>query len=161
MGCGGRSLPEWICDFEEIRLDIDASHAPHIVASMTDMGDIGEFDAVHCSHALEHLYPEDVPKALAEFLRVLKSGGNAIIVVPDLEDVRISDDVLFVSPSGPIRALDLIYGFSPMLKSNPHMAHHTGFVRATLAKAMKAAGFGKIAVARLSDFNLMGVGIKP
>ena len=45
--------------------------SPDIVASMMDLGEIGEFDVVLCSHALEHLHKEDVDTALNEFSPVV------------------------------------------------------------------------------------------
>ena len=160
VGCGGDTLPDWMGDAEEVRLDIDPSTNPHIVASMTDMGDIGEFDAVACFHSLEHLYPHQVGQALSEFRRVLKPGGYVAIVVPDLEDVRPTEDVVYVGPAGPITGLDMYYGFRPMLQERPSMAHRTGFVRDTLDGALQAAGFTRTNCKRLAHFNLMGVAVK-
>ena len=150
-------MPPWLSHHEEVRLDIDASVNPDIVASMTDMGDIGPFDAVYCSHALEHLYPHDVSLALGEFRRVLGVGGRAIVIVPDLEDIRPTEDVVFVAPAGPITGLDMIFGFRAKLKEMPHMAHHTGFVAGTLKAAFEGAGFTYTVVKRLADFNLLAV----
>ena len=159
-GCGGESLPEWLAG-EEVRLDIDPECGPDIVASLTDMGKIGPFDAVYCSHTLEHLYPHDVPVALGECLRVLCRGGVAILVVPDLEDVRPTEEILYETPAGQIAGLDLYYGYRPWLRANPFMAHHTGFIAATLEKALAAVGFQNVRTERMSGWNLMGVGLKP
>jgi SAM-dependent methyltransferase len=54
------------------------------------------FDLIYCSHVLEHV-SNDL-KAIGEFWRVLKPGGNAIILVPILgqvtfEDASITDPV--------------------------------------------------------------------
>lgn len=160
VGCGSDPLPQWACGYAETRLDIVPDYSPDIVADMTAMGDIGRFDAVYCSHALEHLPPHKVGVALREFLRVLNDGGNAIVFVPDLEGVSPTDEVLFESPAGPICGLDLMYGFRPVLAERPHMAHRTGFVASTLEAAFKDAGFSKVAVTRLGMYSLMGVGIK-
>lgn len=160
VGCGGDPLPAWLTG-DEIRLDIDPAVGPDIVASMTALGDIGGFDVVYCCHALEHLYPHEVATALGEFLRVLKPGGFAVVFVPDLEDVQPTDDILYVSPAGPIRGLDLYYGFRPLLAAMPHMAHHTGFVSASLHAAFTAAGFAPVEVKRLPCFNLMAAGARP
>lgn len=156
VGCGGDAKPEWATEYIETRLDIDGSHNPHIVASMTDMGDIGEFDAIYCSHALEHLTPADGDKALSEFVRVLKLGGFAMMLVPDLEDVQATDEVILQAPCGPITGLDMIYG----LRDRPFMAHQTGFVKETLNKVLQKAGFSKWSTNRLSNYNLIGVGVK-
>jgi ubiquinone/menaquinone biosynthesis C-methylase UbiE len=160
VGCGGASLPDWAARYTETRLDIDEQHKPDIVASMVDMGDIGPFDAVFSCHSLEHLPPHGVAKALSEFHRVLKTGGAAIVFVPDLEDVTATERVLFDAPCGPITGLDLMYGLRSELERNPHMAHRTGFVCETLRQAFEVAGFAKIEVRRLTDFNLMAVGVK-
>lgn len=163
VGAGGSTMPPWLGlpAYTEVRLDIVADFDPDIVASMLDMGDIGQFHGLYTSHCLEHVYPHEVAIALAEFLRVLIPGGMAIIIVPDLEDVRPTDDVLYGSPAGPICGLDLFYGYRPLLAGLPHMAHHTGFTAASLGAAMTAAGFGKVKTARFEPFNLMGVGCKP
>jgi predicted SAM-dependent methyltransferase len=52
---------------QELRLDIDASVAPDIVATMTDMSRVADasVDAVFSSHNIEHLDPHEVPVALA------------------------------------------------------------------------------------------------
>lgn len=160
VGCGGEGLPPWLDGYTETRLDIDEQHKPDIVASMVDMGDIGPFDMVYCSHALEHLYPQDAPKALAEFHRVLKPGGGAVVLVPDLEGVSATEEVLFEAPCGPITGLDLLYGFRPLLAAMPHMAHHNAFTSETLAAALREAGFAAVDVKRMEWHNLLGAGRK-
>jgi len=107
VGCGHEPLPPWFQGAVETRLDIDPRCEPDVVASMTDLGDIGPFDVVFSSHSLEHLAPHDVGVALGEFRRVLKPGGRLVVIVPDLEDVRPTEDVLYVSPAGPIAGIDM------------------------------------------------------
>lgn len=153
-GCGGDSLPAWLSDFTEVRLDIDARHKPDIVASITDLGEIGEFDAVFCQHALEHLYPHEVQTALSEFRRVLKSGGILVLFVPDTEGVTATSEVLFDTPRGPIAGFDLLYGHRASLKEFPHMAHHCAFTSETLAEELKWAGFSEVHTQRLAPYNL-------
>lgn len=160
VGCGSDPMPEWMNGCKETRLDISPMCNPDIVASMTEMGDIGNFDIVLSRHSLEHLAPHDVSKALKEFLRVLNTGGCAIVFVPDLEDAKATEDVLFVSPAGPITGLDLMYGFRQVLDEMPYMAHRTGFIKDTIEKAFKDAGFSKVVATRLRNYDLMCVGIK-
>lgn len=159
-GCGEQPLPEWMAGTIETRLDIDKNCNPDIVASITDMGDIGEFDHIFTSHTLEHLYQYDVQKALAEFKRVLKPGGDVIIFVPDVEGVECNNDVLYVSEAGAICGLDLYYGLTEYVKQSPYYAHHTAFTRATLEAQLIEAGFSKVVVKRMPDHNLMAVGVK-
>lgn len=158
-GCGGDPLPPWLGECIETRLDIDASHAPDIVASMTQMGEIGEYDMVWCSHALEHLTAADAEKALTEFRRVLRPGGCAVVVVPDLEDVKPTEDVLYDSPAGPITGRDMYYGHSASL-GNPFMQHKNGFIASTLHDAMSRAGFATVEARRIRDYNLAGIATK-
>lgn len=159
-GCGNTALPEWL-DGAEVRLDIDPVSKPDIVASLTDMGQIGGFDAVYCCHVLEHLYPRDIPKALGECLRVLKPGGAVLIRVPDLEDVKPTEEVIYQSPAGPVCGLDMYYGMRRLIDLSPHMAHHWGFVKATLHRELEGAGFEQVHVKRVAfGAELFGVGVK-
>lgn len=161
VGCGGEPIPDWAQGkYVEVRLDIDERHAPDIVASMTDMGDIGPFNAIYSSHSLEHLYPHDVDTALREFHRVLDDGGFVVILVPDLEDVRPTEDVILDAPCGPITGLDMIYGLRSALANQPHMAHRTGFTSATLRAALDRVGFQNVVVQRMNHYNLMAVASK-
>lgn len=160
VGCGGHPCPEWLKDYTETRLDIDPDGQPHIVASMTAMGDIGQYDMIFCSHALEHLYPHQIEAALGEFMRVLVPGGCAVIAVPDLEGVQATDDALYMTADGPVTGHDLIYGLAPTVKASLHMAHHTGFIEKTMTMAMNSAGFSKIVVKRCPYFNLLAIGVK-
>jgi len=160
VGCGGDKKPEWMEGCKETRLDIDVNSNPDIVANMTEMGDIGKFNYVLSRHSLEHLAPHDVDKALKEFLRVLEDGGCAIVFVPDLQDAKATEEVLFVSPAGPITGLDLMYGFRPLLEAMPYMAHKTGFIQETIEKAFKEAGFKNVKSARMPHYELSCVGYK-
>lgn len=158
VGCGREPLPAWLGDWRETRLDIEPLSDPDIVASMTAMGPIGPFDMVFSSHCLEHLAAHEVATALGEMRRVLRPGGAVVVVVPDLEDVRPTEDVVYVSAAGPITGLDMYYGLRSALPHLPHMAHRMGFVSATLAGALKAAGFAQVQTERAADFNLIAVG---
>lgn len=158
VGCGGDPRPEWAKDYTETRFDIDAAQKPDIVGDMTALGEIGNYDAVLCQHALEHLTFSDSAKALREFRRVLNDGGFAMVMVPDLEGVNATDEPILQAPIGPITGLDMIYGLQS--SDNPYMAHRSGYVRDTLDKAMRAAGFSKVETRRLANYNLISVGVK-
>lgn len=162
VGCSGHPLPGMFTGYDETRLDIDPNCSPDILASMTDMGEIGTFDMIYCSHALEHLYPHDVPKALGEFLRVLNDGGHAIVLVPDLQGIEANDTPLYETAEGPVTGLDLIYGVRWTITQSIHWAHHTGFIDRTLEAAMKNAGFRTVIVKRMEAglYNLMAIGVK-
>ncbi len=161
VGCGGEQLPSWLDGVEEIRLDISPEAKPDIVASILDMGEIGQFEGVYSSHVLEHVYPHEAPVALSEFMRVLVPGGACIAIVPDLTDVRPTEEVVYVSPGGPVTGLDMIYGFRKLISSMPHMAHHNGFIAPTLHAAFAAAGFVNVKTCQVDKINLLAVGYKP
>ena len=155
-------------DWQEIRLDIDASAQPDVIADMRDLSQIeaNSIDALWSSHNVEHLYPHDVIPTLAGFRRILKPDGVALITLPDLQQIAqlIADDKLddpaYVSPAGPIAPLDMLYGFRPaMAQGNLFMAHRTGFTAKTLAQSILQAGFAMVSVQReQSAFNLWAIG---
>jgi len=155
-GCGEEGQQWADRGWSVVRLDIDPRTSPDIVGSMTDLGDIGPFDAVACNNALEHLYPHEVEQALREFNRVLSPGGVAVIQVPDLQDARATEDVI---PEIGMSGLHLMYGDPALLKEFPYMAHHCGFVEPTLRRSMEAAGF-EVQTKRLPCYQLMGIGTK-
>jgi SAM-dependent methyltransferase len=166
-GSGAESLPEWEAQgYTVIRLDIAPHTKPDILASMTDIGDIspivagGEVDVVFCCHALEHLYPHEVQHALSEFKRVLKPGGVVVILVPDLEDVKPTEEILDYPEAGPISGLHLFYGDASQIPQFPFMAHHCGFVKETLKRALDIAGFAVTKAERMTHYNLAGMGVK-
>jgi SAM-dependent methyltransferase len=158
--------PEW----QEIRLDLDPAVRPDIVCSITDMAPVSAdaVDAIWSSHNLEHLQRHEVPAALTEFLRVLKPCGFLLLTLPDLQNVArlvVEDrleDPAYTSSSGPITALDMIFGHTPSLaRGNSLMAHRTGFTARTLQKVLTEAGFVRITVRRGSAFDLWATAFKP
>lgn len=154
--CKAIPLPPQYAGFEHILLDIDPKGSPDIVCDARNLTslDAGQFDAVYCSHNLEHYYRHDVQRVLAGFLHVLKEGGVAQIRVPDIHEVmRVTiqrgldiDDVLYQSPAGPIMVLDVLYGYSVEIERSGQdfFAHKTGFTQKSLWKTLQKAGFGKI-----------------
>jgi predicted SAM-dependent methyltransferase len=159
VGCGpkrkdhttqGFNTPEW----HEIRLDIDPSAEPDVIGTMTDMSAVAtaSVDSVYSSHNIEHLYPHEVPLALAEFLRVLKPDGFFVVTCPDLQSVckLVAEDKLtdaaYTSPAGPIAPIDILYGLrSSMAQGNLYMAHRCGFTQKVLTATLQAAGFKSVA----------------
>jgi len=160
VGSGDETtVPNCFGGMEKFRLDIDPRVKPDIVADTRDMGNIGMFDGLYSCHILEHVYPHEVVKVLKEWKRVLYDDALCITFVPDLEGVKADDEVLYIAPqpSGfgmDICGRDMIYGHHLLIEQFPFMAHHTGFVKETLGKAFKDAGWGAVKVIRYSCFNL-------
>lgn len=149
-------LPPQYAEFEHILLDIDPTGLPDIVCDARELNklDPAQFDAVYCSHNLEHYYWHDVPKVLAGFLHVLKEGGFAQIRVPDIEDLMRTvvkkdmdiEDVLYESPAGPIKVIDVLYGYTQQIERSgvDFFAHKTGFTKKSLQKVLHQAGFSTV-----------------
>ena len=150
--------------WEETRLDVDPMVAPTVIGSITEMKnlfDAESFDAVWSSHTLEHLFAHEVPLALREFKRVLRSDGFALIMCPDLESVANhllqhgADEVAYSSPAGPITAIDMLYGHSASVAGGRHyMAHKTGFTAERLGNLLLEAGFPTVNVRRDDHFEI-------
>ena len=157
VGCGPKRkdrTTKALATWNELRFDIDESVEPDLVGTMTDMSSVSSesVDGVFSSHNIEHLYPHEVPVALAEFLRVLKPGGLAVITCPDLQSVcaLVAEDKLlepaYTSPAGPIAPLDILYGLRPALaQGNLYMAHRCGFTQKVLRGTLQASGFKSVA----------------
>ncbi|MCB1977510.1 MAG: hypothetical protein KDE66_10970 [Nitrosomonas sp.] len=149
-------LPPQYTEFEHLLLDIDPRGEPDLVCDARKLAtlDAGQFDAIYCSHNLEHYYRHDVRKVLSGFLHVLNETGFAHIRVPDIQEVmRITmeknldiDDFLYQSSAGPIMVSDVLYGYSVEIERSGQdfFSHKTGFTQKSLEKALQNAGFHKI-----------------
>jgi SAM-dependent methyltransferase len=160
LNVGGNSkairLPPHFDGYEHLLLDIDPRGAPDIVCDARQLAslDAQQFDAIYCSHNLEHYYRHDVQKVLAGFLHVLRPEGFAHVRVPDIHAVMRAtldkgldiDDVLYTSPAGPIRVVDVLYGYSVEIERSGQdfFAHKTGFTQKSLIAALRRAGFSTV-----------------
>lgn len=139
--------------WEHLLLDIDPKGEPEICLDARDLATLeaGQFDAIYCSHNLEHYFAHDVKRVLGGFHHVLKDDGFAEIRVPDMgglfneviERKLDIDDVLYTSGRGPILVRDVIYGFGREIEDSgvDFYAHKTGFTRKSLAAALTRANF--------------------
>lgn len=154
VGCGrnGRQNTHHLfhgSEWKHVRFDIDVTCEPDIVGDMRTLVGIedGSVDAVYSSHNLEHLHYNEVFDALKNFRRVLRDRGQLVIVVPDfrLACAKVAEgqglDTLYVSPAGPITALDMIFGFRPYTEHNAYMQHRTGFTTLWLRNVLIDQGF--------------------
>jgi hypothetical protein len=175
VGGGHRDapLPDYYSDWLRHWLDIDAGVSPDICGDARQLVELvspGSYDAIYCSHNIEHYYPHDVPKVLGGFLHALKPDGFAEIRCPDLgavmQDVVARkldiDSVLYTSPTGhQITVRDVIYGYGVEIErsGNDFYAHKTGFTQASLMRALQSVGFKGGGIAS-KDFNLIAYAFK-
>jgi hypothetical protein len=158
LNVGGQSrvmqLPGAYAEFDHVLLDLDPNTGADLVHDVRELTSLEpqQFDAIYCSHNLEHVRQHEVPVVLAGFRHVLKPGGLAHIIVPDLQELMLAcvqqgidlDGLLYESPMGPITPLDVLYGHGGMIAQSGQdfYAHRTGFSRRTLANVVEASGFG-------------------
>jgi hypothetical protein len=175
LNVGGNSkaipLPPVYLGWENVLLDIDPRGNPDVLCDARELTRLsgGEYDAVYCSHNLEHYYRHDVPKVLAGFRHVLKSEGFVNVRVPDMAEVMRRtvqegldiDDVLYQSAAGPITVRDVIYGYGVEVErsGNDFFAHKTGFTRKSLQAALQASGFPVVYV-DARNLEVMAVAFK-
>lgn len=162
VGCGSATIANMPAGFQdggwrELRFDIDPAYSVDFVGTMLDMNLVADdsVDALYSSHNIEHVDAHQVDIVLREFRRVIKPDGFVVVTCPDLEAVAKHvaegrlEDPLYTSPSGPISALDILYGHGAAIaRGAVYMAHRTGFTAKTLAAHAQAAGFVALGVRR-------------
>jgi SAM-dependent methyltransferase len=157
LNVGGNSkdipIPAHYAGWRNVLLDIDPKNKPDIVCDARRLASLapGEFDAVYCSHNLEHYWRHDLPKVLAGFAHVLRPDGFVEAVVPDMKAVFKEmlerkldiDDILYTSPAGPITVNDVIYGLSREIAESGQdfYAHKNGFTDRSLTLTLRKYGF--------------------
>jgi len=158
VGGGSKNIPipAYFDGWEHILLDIDPAGNPDIVCDARELLSLAplQFDAVYCSHNLEHYYKHETAAVLRGFLHILKMDGFAEIRVPDMDSVMKGvverdldiEDILYVSPAGPIAVRDVIYGWSVEIERSGEdfYAHKTGFTATSLRTALLEAGFATV-----------------
>jgi SAM-dependent methyltransferase len=155
VGGGNKDIqiPTEYNSWRHILLDIDPRGNPDIVCDARDLMSLvaNEYDAIYCSHNLEHYHRHDVRKVLLGFNHVLKSDGFVHLRVPDIDALmKIAvekkmdiDDFLYQSSAGPITVRDVIYGYGVEIERSGQdfFAHKTGFSPKALTKILNECGF--------------------
>lgn len=175
LNVGGNSklieLPSQYLGWEHILLDIDPRGEPDIVCDARELALLppAQFDAVYCSHNLEHYYRHDAVKVLSGFLHVLKEDGFAHIRVPDMGELMRTvvqknmdvDDVLYEAPVGPITVHDVIYGYGVEVErsGNDFFAHKAGFTQRSLIAMLNGCGFSHVC-ASSGDLEVLAYAFK-
>lgn len=150
------AIPECFDGWRHDLLDIDPGGKPDVLCDARELWKLPprQYDAIYCSHNLEHYYPHEVPAVLKGFRIALKKKGFAYLRVPDLLEVMRAvvergmdlDDVLYESPAGSILVRDVIYGYHRQIEQsgNDFFAHKTGYTEKTLTKILMDNGFSYV-----------------
>ena len=159
-GGGARNVPEEFAGWDQHVLDIDPNVSPDVCLDAKLMRQLppAQYDAVVCSHNLEHYFRHEVPLVIAGILWVLKSDGYAVITVPDMAALLSSgkdlDDVWYMAGDKPITFHDVMYGWGEMIAGgNEYYAHKCGFTPQSLYRTLMAAGFAKTEIS-MDGFNI-------
>lgn len=170
LNVGGGSkeipIPAYFAGWKHDLLDVDARGNPDLAMDARDLSRLpaGSYDAVYCSHNLEHYHRADGAKVLRGFVHVLKDDGFAEVRVPDVLAVmqhavqhRMDlDDVLYTSPTGPILVRDVLYGYHVQVEQmgNEFFAHKTGFSPKSLVAFLGPTGFHSYTLVRGAPFEI-------
>ncbi len=159
LNVGGGSkqvpVPAHYAGWEHVLLDVNPAGGADIALDARRLEELpaAQFDAVYCSHNLEHYFAHEVPAVLAGFAHVLRADGFVELRVPDLEAVmrealqRGLDlaDALYGSPAGPITVHDILYGYgAEIARGNEYYAHKTGFSERSLRRVLAQCGFAPV-----------------
>jgi len=144
-----------------VRYDINPVSMPHVVGSITDLHEIqpGAVHAIYISHCLEHVAEVEAWRAVQEMIRVLHPDGFVICEVPNLTkacQMIVEGGIMetaYWSGAGPIRPVDMLYGFQPMIaeKGGQYMTHRFGYTQESLGALFHRCGFGDITIAETEN----------
>lgn len=135
-------------------IGVDPYTNANVKAFMWDLPyEDGEVDEIFSSHSLEHIGKFEVNKTLAEWYRVLKSGGKVTIWVPDLEWC-----VLHWLRHKNSRGweLDIIFGN----QNHSGEYHKTGFTQQTLKYVCERVGFKTVKQEKISTHSQQTLSIE-
>lgn len=177
LNVGGGSkqiaIPEYYSGWSHFLLDISPGPDVDVVLDARRLTTLnaGQFDAIYCSHNLEHYYRHDCAKVLAGFAHVLKPNGFADVRVPDMAAVLNAmvnnamdiDDVLYTASAGPITVHDVIYGWGAEIERSgvDFYAHKRGFTVRSLSTELEKSGFAQIRIAAMATgFEIRALAFK-
>ena len=155
VGGGSKAIPipAHYAGWNHLLLDIDPRGNPDVLCDARELDSLeaNQFDAIYCSHNLEHYYKHDGADVLKGFIHVLKPDGFAEIRVPDLKVVmrtfveRTWKSKIFSTCLPAVRSpiRDVIYGWGVEIErsGDDFYAHKTGFTPLSLTSASRRPGF--------------------
>ena len=140
LGCGDDRREGWI------NVDTREQVAPDVVAraERLSMFPDDSVDLIEACHLFEHLPLHDAHRALAEWRRVLRHGGELVLELPNLDAcldlLKASDD-----PRAVELAMIGMYGWSRDIETvGDGMSHRWGWTPDTLGTTLRECGFGDV-----------------
>lgn len=152
IGCGNRRLPGYT-GVDAVPRDAADLIAPAGAIPLPD-GCAVEVLAVHL---VEHVFSWEVPALLAEWHRLLKSGGALVLELPDA--MKCARNLVNGVQGRKPDQLHMwgLYGDDTL--RDPFMMHKAGWWFARLAPVVQAAGFVDV-VERETQFHPAGRGVR-
>lgn len=149
IGCGNRRLPGYT------GVDLSPNSAAADIFAPADDIPLADAcaDEVMVIHLVEHLYPWDLPHALAEWARLLKSGGKLVIEAPDL--IKCCLNLIEGRRGKHPNQMGLWGIYGDDRAKDPLMMHRYGYTFASLAPLVETAGFHGM-VERTTVFHATG-----
>jgi len=177
LNVGGNSkkhaIPDCFDGWRHDLLDIDPIGNPDILCDARELGKLPsrQYDAIYCSHNLEHYFLHEVPKVLHGFNLQLKQDGFVYIRVPDVryiislvhENNLDLDDRLYDSLAYPITVSDVLWGFGRQMEQTgkEFFAHKAGFSKHLLSKYLSKSGFRNIYIkCDNKNFEIVAIAFK-
>lgn len=170
-------IPAYYSGWQQVLLDVAGNPQVDLVMDACKLAESTEveddsFDAIYCSHMLEHIYAHEVARVLAGFMRVLKPGARLEIRTPDLTPIMTAlaegkalDDEAYISPAGPITYRDVLFGYGPEIERSgqDHYAHRNGFTKTQMTKELETAGFRDVQMVDVQPelFEVWVTAVKP
>ena len=134
LGSGWRYLPGWQ------HLDITKRDHIDFVGSVSDLSQFsdGTVDVIYASHLLEYFDAAEAVEVLSEWRRVLRSGGEIYLAVPDFKAlIKIYEQTADLSKiMGPL--------FGKMQSDVGTLYHRIVYDKVSAFAALKQVGFERI-----------------
>jgi len=143
LGCGGKKIDGYI--------DVDIIETPH-TDEVFPMNKIpytdGSIEAIYSEHSLEHLSHNESREAIQEFGRVMKSGGELKLFIPDFEEccrkyvTSLNNELINGIPSRDWYRYT-IYGYQQNANdvTGDQQYHKTGFSKNEIVNLLEDSGF--------------------
>lgn len=147
IGCGPIDRSNDFPNHNLIRVDIRDECNPDYRCDVRDLPFAdGEFDLIFSSHVLEHFSREGWKAVFAEWLRVLKVGGEVFLILPNIEWATTHFD----ESAEQANVMNVLYG----AQSNPFDFHYNGWTPKSVNAALHEFGCAPPSISH-SGYNMI------